>query len=188
MAVYSTPFWPPPCSLPTVRSAGEEGLLIGKRCKSVQSGRRARGHEPLRVRQGPGSPECPRTEAWRLWPTVSHSSVACSLLRTPLWCLQFRVMANHTGELPTGMVWHSNGPAGRKKQHTLNSCNHAVARRGPHHLIRRRMEQVWRLRWFSVLSCAAALAFAVSMLELREGHGVDGHEVERDQHHAGFCG
>ena len=31
-------------------------------------------------------------------------------------------------------------------------------------LMRRRMEQAWRLRWFSILSCAAARAFAVSLL------------------------
>ena len=58
-------------------------------------------------------------------------------------------------------------------------------------LMRRRKEQAWRLRWFSILSCAAARAFAASLLELRGG--VDGHtppdqEVERDHHHAGLCG
>ena len=60
-------------------------------------------------------------------------------------------------------------------------------------LMRLRMEQAWRLRWFSILSCAAARAFAASLLEFRGGHGVDGltppdHEVERYQHHAGLCG
>ena len=42
-------------------------------------------------------------------------------------------------------------------------------------LTRRRMEQVWRLRWFSILSCAAARAFAASLLDLRGGDGADGH-------------
>ena len=42
-------------------------------------------------------------------------------------------------------------------------------------LMLRRMEQAWRLRWFSILSCAAARAFEASLLELRGGHGVDGH-------------
>ena len=57
-------------------------------------------------------------------------------------------------------------------------------------LMRRRMEQAWRLRWFSILSCAAARAVAASLLEFRGGHGVvtPDHEVERDQHHAGLCG
>ena len=56
-------------------------------------------------------------------------------------------------------------------------------------LKRRRMEQAWRLRWFSVLS----RAFAASLLELRGGHGADGqvppaHEVESEQLYAGMCG
>ena len=60
-------------------------------------------------------------------------------------------------------------------------------------LMRRRMEQAWRLRWYSVLSCAAARAFAASLLELRGGHGADGqvppaHDVEREQLYAGLCG
>ena len=41
-------------------------------------------------------------------------------------------------------------------------------------LTRRRMEQAWRLRWYSVISCAAARAFAASLLELRGGHGACG--------------
>ena len=41
-------------------------------------------------------------------------------------------------------------------------------------LTRRRMEQAWRLRWYSVISCAADRAFAASLLELRGGHGADG--------------
>ena len=60
-------------------------------------------------------------------------------------------------------------------------------------LTRRRMEQAWRLRWYSVISCAAARAFAASLLELRGGHGACGQvppacDVEREQHHAGLCG
>ena len=59
-------------------------------------------------------------------------------------------------------------------------------------LTRRRMEQAWRLRWYSVISCAAGRAFAASLLELRGGHGACGQvppacEVEREQHHAGLC-
>ena len=38
-------------------------------------------------------------------------------------------------------------------------------------LLRQRMEQAWRLRWFSILSCAAARAFAASLLELRGSMG-----------------
>ena len=58
-------------------------------------------------------------------------------------------------------------------------------------VVQRRMEQAWRLRWSSILACAAARAFAGSLLGLRGGQGVDGqvphsHEVECDFHHAGL--
>ena len=60
-------------------------------------------------------------------------------------------------------------------------------------LTSRRMEQAWRLRWYSVISCAAGRAFAASLLELCGGHGACGQvppacEVEREQRHAGLCG
>ena len=60
-------------------------------------------------------------------------------------------------------------------------------------VIQRRVEQAWRLRWLSIISCAAARAFASSLLELRGCQGADGqvppsNEVERDHHHAGLCG
>ena len=56
-----------------------------------------------------------------------------------------------------------------------------------------RLEQAWRLRWYSILSSAAARAFAASLLEFRGGHGADGvtpssFEVERDQRYPGLCG
>ena len=52
-------------------------------------------------------------------------------------------------------------------------------------VIQRRVEQAWRLRWLSNISCAAARAFAASVLELRGGQGADGqvppsHQVESD--------
>ena len=58
-------------------------------------------------------------------------------------------------------------------------------------LMRKRAEWSWRLRWGSILSCAAARAVASSLLELpRTSCGADGevpleHEVERDLHVAG---
>ena len=53
-------------------------------------------------------------------------------------------------------------------------------------LMRRRVEQAWRLRWYGIIACAAARSFAASLLGLRGGLGSDGHappshEVERDQ-------
>ena len=52
-------------------------------------------------------------------------------------------------------------------------------------------EQAWRLRWGSLLSCAAARAVAMSLLDLPGSRGSDGvcplpHDVERDFRHAGL--
>ena len=57
-------------------------------------------------------------------------------------------------------------------------------------LIQRRVEQAWRLRLYSILSCAAARALAGSLLELKGARGVDGqvpqsHDVEREFCNAG---
>ena len=57
-------------------------------------------------------------------------------------------------------------------------------------ILRRRVEQAWRLRWGSLLVCASARAFAASLLDLRSG-GVDGdvppaHEVVNEFRHAGL--
>ena len=41
-------------------------------------------------------------------------------------------------------------------------------------ILRKRVEQAWRMRWRSILSCAAARAFAASLLELKHGRGADG--------------
>ena len=58
-------------------------------------------------------------------------------------------------------------------------------------VLRRRVEQAWRLRWGAMLSCAAARAFASSLLERRTAMGSDGatplsHEVEGDFRHSGL--
>ena len=59
--------------------------------------------------------------------------------------------------------------------------------------MRRRIEQAWRLRWTSLLTCTAARAFATSLLEFRTAHGADGvtppaYEVVADFRHAGLGG
>ena len=41
-------------------------------------------------------------------------------------------------------------------------------------LMRKRVEQAWRLRWGSLLSCTAARAVAMSLLELPGTRGADG--------------
>ena len=66
----------------------------------------------------------------------------------------------------------------------------AKARSEPH-ILRKRVEQAWRLRWGGILACAAARAFAASLLDLRLAGGVDGdvpasHEVVNELRHAGL--
>ena len=51
-------------------------------------------------------------------------------------------------------------------------------------LLQRRLEQAWRLRWYTIISCRGQI-LAASLLVLRGGQGSDGqmppsHEVERD--------
>ena len=65
--------------------------------------------------------------------------------------------------------------------------------RGEPPLMRRRIEQAWRLRWTSLLTCTAARAFATSRLEMRTAHGADGatpptHEAVADFRYAGLGG
>ena len=57
--------------------------------------------------------------------------------------------------------------------------------------MRKRAEQAWRL-WFGLFGCAAAKAFAASLLEMQGPVGADGstpasHKVEGDFHHAGLA-
>ena len=57
-------------------------------------------------------------------------------------------------------------------------------------VLRKRTEQAWRLRWVSLLGCAATRAFAASLLELRASGAVGpvppSHEVEGDHRSAGL--
>ena len=58
-------------------------------------------------------------------------------------------------------------------------------------LLRKRVEQAWRLRWWSILSCTAARALAASLVDSWGGVGADGglpaaHEVEAEQAFAGL--
>ena len=58
-------------------------------------------------------------------------------------------------------------------------------------LMRRRVEQAWRMRWGAILACATARAVATSLLNLCTAHGADGntppvHEVEGDHKYAGL--
>ena len=60
-------------------------------------------------------------------------------------------------------------------------------------LMRRRVEQAWRLRWGSILACVAAWAVASTMLELPGARGSDGdtppsQDVEQEWRFAGLVG
>ena len=78
----------------------------------------------------------------------------------------------------------------KETQSFLSSLAHAKAR-SEASLMRRRVEQAWRLRWGSLFSCTVARAVATSLLELPGARGADGDcppscEVERDFRHAGL--
>ena len=58
-------------------------------------------------------------------------------------------------------------------------------------LLRKRVEQVWRMRWWSILSFTAARALGVSLVDSWGGVGTDGglpavHEVGTEQAFAGL--
>ena len=66
----------------------------------------------------------------------------------------------------------------------LSQLARAKSRHEPH-ILRQRVQQAWCSRWQAILSCAAAKAFARSLLELREAVGADGdtpasHDVLRN--------
>ena len=161
------------------------------------------------------------TEDWRSWPTVSHSSAVQLAVDTTLVSAvrgdgqPQQGASNRDGVVLTRarrkkettypelvrpgsraklvvLALEVGGRWSKEARTFVQLLAQARARSEPF-LTRRRMEQAWRLRWYSVISCAAARAFAASLLELRGGHGADGqvppaHEVEREQHHAGLCG
>ena len=88
------------------------------------------------------------------------------------------------------LAWKLVG-GGLERQIFLRLRSRARARREGF-LMRKRVEHAWRLRWRSLLSCTAARAVAVSLLELPGAHGADGvcpptHEVERDFRFAGLA-
>ena len=56
-------------------------------------------------------------------------------------------------------------------------------------LLRKRVEQAWRLRWWSILSCTAARALASSLVDKWGGVGADGDlpAAHAEQVHAGLA-
>ena len=70
----------------------------------------------------------------------------------------------------------------QETQRFLSSLARAESRSVPP-LLRKRVEQAWRLRWGSLFSCTVARAVGSS---LRGGLCLASHEVERDFRHAGL--
>ena len=74
---------------------------------------------------------------------------------------------------------------GRWSEETRDFLNQLARGKVRHEpaVLKRRVQQAWRMRWQAILSCSAAKAFAASLLEMRGGWGADGdtppsHEVE----------
>ena len=61
----------------------------------------------------------------------------------------------------------------KETQIFLRHLARAKARSEPR-ILRGRVEQVWRLRWPSILACSAARPFAASLSDLKVGSGADG--------------
>ena len=72
---------------------------------------------------------------------------------------------------------------GRWSNEAVSFIRHlAKARaRGEPAVLKRRAEQVWRVRWCGLLTCAAARAFAASLLERRPAEGADGEAPSVDE-------
>ena len=105
-----------------------------------------------------------------------------------LMCLQSAFCQKKKGWLYSGSKWVADGHV--RHGHSLSKLAHDRAR-SERFLMRKRVEQAWRLRWGSFLSCAAARAVAMSLLDLPGSRGSDGtcplpHDVERDFRHAGL--
>ena len=114
-----------------------------------------------------GCPQCSKTKKGESVPRTCWSPSSCSLV----------VLAGEVG--------------GRWSEGSFISQLAKVKSRAEPFVLRRRVEQVWRLRWGAMLSCAAARAFASSLLERRTARGSDGanplsHEVEGDFKHSGL--
>ena len=83
------------------------------------------------------------------------------------------------------------GEVGGRWSEETQTFLHILARakaRSEPPILRKRVEQAWRMRWAATLACSAARAFATSILDLRVGGGADGdvprsHDVANDFRH-----
>ena len=155
-------------------------------------------------------------------PTGCLCLEACSWPWTPRWCLLCIVTAQarrHTAHVDGAVlevarrkkeatypelvaprararlvVWAGevNGRWSEETRTFLSLLAKAKAR-SETPVMRRRVEQAWRMRWGAMLACTAARAFAASLLNLRLGGGVDGEvpttqEVVNEARYAGLRG
>ena len=94
---------------------------------------------------------------------------------------------------PRGECSFGGSRSGRWSAETKSSMGQlaeALARSEPR-VHQHRMEQAWKLKWCSILSCAAACSFAMSLVGLKGTIGADGHaqmphEMECDHSFAGL--
>ena len=118
--------------------------------------------------------------------TACHCLVVCSWQLTLHWCRQCKVTENPPGVRLTEMVWLSGALADARSKRTPNRARLVVlglvvggrwskearvfvqllararARSEPP-VIQRRMEQAWRLRWLSIISCTSFCGFLVGV-------------------------
>ena len=161
---------------------------------------------------------CMMAEGWKLWQIACHCLVVHSSHWTPHWCRRtiVRPRAAHVDGVAltearrrkerdelvglrsrAKLVVLAGEVGGRLSAETTMFLRLLAAARArcESALLRRRAEQAWRMRWGAMLACAAARAFAASLLEQRSNGGGDGDppslsDVLSDFRHAGLrqCG
>ena len=110
---------------------------------------------------------------------------------TPRSCQCYTVMGHQTEAqlMRMGSFWWQpdagrNEPSSEETIAFIRHLAKARAREEPF-ILRKRAEQGWRMRWCSLLACAAARAFAASLLAQRTQGSVDG---ETPNVHSVLCG
>ena len=209
--------WPPPCSLRAGGGLGEARVSVGKRgCSDLSGGWWASHTNVLDLDLAePNAADARRLEVvadgWPLFggaqlavdttivstlhangePRRVHVdgvAVAAARQRKERRCPEL-VGRRGRARLVVPVV-KVCGRWSQETQKFLSSLARAKARSVPP-LLRKRVEQAWRLRCCSLFSFTVAGAVASSLFELPDTRGADGlcpasHEVERDFRHAGL--
>ena len=121
------------------------------------------------------------------------------------WKRMLRIFRSHTGHgedpisPPTIVQWFADFPSASvatppsvfpSPSKRLHQCRRLIDEFGLHRA-RNRTEQTWRMRWWSLLSCAASLALPSCLLELWSACGAERarpetFHVEKDCFHVGL--